>query len=50
VGPGFPLDESVAELGTTLKLPPMLEARRSAIAAALRPLRVPAWKLPQENT
>jgi glyoxalase family protein len=49
VGPGFPLDESVAELGTTLKLPPMLEARRSAIAAALKPLRVPAWKLPQES-
>ncbi len=41
-GPGFAVDESVAELGTHLMLPPWLEAQRSAIAAGLKPIAAPA--------
>ncbi|MBI4670534.1 MAG: VOC family protein [Chloroflexi bacterium] len=44
LGPGFPADESVKELGTHLKLPPWLENQRAEIASALRPVRVPEWK------
>ena len=33
--PGFAVDEPVAELGQSLKLPPQYEARRVAIEAAL---------------
>jgi glyoxalase family protein len=40
-GPGFSVDESPAELGTTLVLPPWLEPRRRAIEAGLPPLRLP---------
>ncbi len=36
--PGFTWDESVAELGTGLRLPPWLEPNRAAIEAALPPL------------
>jgi glyoxalase family protein len=36
--PGFLTDESYAELGTHLKLPPWLEQHRSSIEAALPPL------------
>ncbi len=36
--PGFGVDEPVASLGGTLKLPPFLEARRAGIEAALPPL------------
>jgi glyoxalase family protein len=36
--PGFTVDEPVASLGTSLKLPPFLEARRSRIEAVLPPL------------
>lgn len=42
-GPGFAVDEDVAALGTSLKLPPWLEPRRRAIESTLRPIRVPAW-------
>jgi glyoxalase family protein len=42
-GPGFAVDEDVAALGTSLKLPPWLEPQRRAIESTLRPIRVPAW-------
>jgi glyoxalase family protein len=35
IPPGFTADESVAELGTTLKLPPWEESKRSVIEAGL---------------
>ncbi|MGH7553952.1 MAG: ring-cleaving dioxygenase [Longimicrobiales bacterium] len=37
--PGFTIDESVAELGSSLKLPPWLEVRRARIEAKLPILR-----------
>ncbi|HLB47560.1 MAG TPA: VOC family protein [Anaerolineales bacterium] len=40
-GPGFPVDEDVKDLGTTLKLPPWLEQHRADIERALRPITVP---------
>jgi glyoxalase family protein len=40
-GPGFTIDEPLAELGTHLKLPPMYEPSRSQIERALPPLRLP---------
>jgi glyoxalase family protein len=43
VGPGFPVDEPVAELGTTLKLPPWLEKDRDSIERVLHPVTVPDW-------
>jgi glyoxalase family protein len=48
-GPGFAVDESPAELGTRLQLPPWLEARRDEIAEHLRPLTVPTWNPPTEE-
>jgi len=42
VGPGFVLDESSAELGTHLMLPPWLEKDRRAIESLLSPLHVSA--------
>jgi glyoxalase family protein len=47
MGPGFPVDEPVAELGQNLKLPPWLESNRSAIERALKPIAVPEWHSPQ---
>ena len=41
-GPGFTRDESVAELGTSLKLPPWLEADREMIEGQLPPVDTPA--------
>lgn len=38
-GPGFAIDEPVAALGSTLRLPAWLEEHREAIAADLGPLR-----------
>jgi glyoxalase family protein len=35
IPPGFTADESAAELGTTLKLPPWEESKRSVIEAGL---------------
>jgi glyoxalase family protein len=49
VGPGFTSDEGREELGTTLKLPPWLEASRGKIESSLRPLEVPAWQAPGER-
>ena len=43
LGPGFMVDEDVASLGTTLKLPPWLEAGRSEIQAVLKPLHIPEF-------
>jgi glyoxalase family protein len=40
--PGFAVDEPVAVLGTTLKLPPFLEPRRKEIEAVLPVLDVAA--------
>lgn len=44
--PGFTLDESLAELGTHLKLPPWLDESRSRIEGALPDLRLPHGKTP----
>lgn len=43
-GPGFSVDEDVAELGQNLKLPPWLESNRDAIERALQPVSAPAWQ------
>ncbi len=40
-GPGFLLDETAAELGTSLKLPPQYESMRERLEKALPPLRLP---------
>jgi catechol 2,3-dioxygenase-like lactoylglutathione lyase family enzyme len=40
-GPGFTIDETPAELGTQLKLPPVYEAQRPEIERALPALRLP---------
>lgn len=37
-GPGFTVDETPADLGTRLQLPPWLEGQRATIAARLKPL------------
>ncbi len=42
-GPGFTVDESAAELGTSLKLPARYEAVRDRVAEALPPLMLPSW-------
>jgi glyoxalase family protein len=39
--PGFTLDEPAAELGTSLKLPPMYEPMRDRIERTLPPVRLP---------
>lgn len=39
--PGFLIDESLEELGTSLKLPPMYEAHREQIEKLVRPLVMP---------
>jgi glyoxalase family protein len=42
-GPGFAVDEPVAELGQHLKLPPWLEESRSVLEPMLSPVSAPAW-------
>lgn len=37
-GPGFAVDENIADLGNNLALPPFLEGRRAEIEANLKPL------------
>ncbi len=49
VGPGFAVDEPVAELGQQLKLPPWLEKNRTEIERALRPVSVPEWRMTGDN-
>ena len=39
--PGFTIDESAAELGGSLKLPPWLESGRRSIERSLPPIRLP---------
>jgi catechol 2,3-dioxygenase-like lactoylglutathione lyase family enzyme len=46
-GPGFTIDESLDELGTHLKLPPMYEASRTRIESVLPPLRLPQAAAPR---
>lgn len=46
-GPGFLYDESEAELGRTLRLPPWLESQRDQIERILTPLTVQPWRLPE---
>ncbi len=41
--PGFLIDESEAEAGRALRLPPWLEAHRDRIAPTLTPLDAPVW-------
>jgi glyoxalase family protein len=40
-GPGFTLDETPAELGTSLKLPERYESMRERLTVALPPIRLP---------
>jgi len=40
-GPGFTVDESPAELGRALRLPPRLETMRARLEVSLPPLRPP---------
>ena len=40
-GPGFTVDESPAELGSTLKLPARYESMRPRLEVALPPIRLP---------
>jgi glyoxalase family protein len=42
-GPGFAIDEPVAELGQHLKLPPWLEESRSVLEPMLSPIKAPVW-------
>ncbi len=44
--PGFTTDESIAELGTHLQLPPWLEPRRRVIEQILEPIRQPDSEVP----
>ena len=47
VGPGFTVDEDVAELGQHLMLPPWLEHNRAEIEQVLPPISAPAWQAPE---
>ncbi len=47
IGPGFAVDETPAELGQNLKLPPWLEDQRGQIERLLRPLTVVPWPVPE---
>ncbi len=52
-GPGFAVDEPVEELGARLMLPPWLEARRNAITARLKPVKLPTglyWHSPRQQS
>ena len=44
-GPGFAVDEPLAQLGSTLKLPPWLEENRPQIEQNINPVTVPAWPM-----
>jgi glyoxalase family protein len=44
-GPGFAVDEEVAHLGQSLKLPPWLETHRAEIERRLRPIAVTGERL-----
>jgi glyoxalase family protein len=44
--PGFQLDESLSDLGASLKLPPQYEPMRTHIEQELPPLRAPSFDVP----
>ena len=46
LGPGFTVDEDPKDLGRSLRLPPWLEAQRSAIEGHLEPVTTPEWVTP----
>jgi glyoxalase family protein len=46
-GPGFAIDEDLADLGQSLKLPPWLEQHRANIEPGLRPIEAPRWHVPE---
>lgn len=48
-GPGFAIDEPVAELGSQLKLPPVYEPNRAQIERVLPPLRLPQTPAGQQK-
>jgi glyoxalase family protein len=48
LGPGFDVDEDVAQLGRRLQLPQWLERDRGQIEQMLRPLEVPEWTPPED--
>jgi glyoxalase family protein len=47
-GPGFAIDEPVAELGQNLKLPPWLEKHQAEIERMLPPITVSPWIAPEK--
>lgn len=47
MGPGFPVDEPVEQLGQNLRLPPWLEKQRSDIERALKPITLQEWRKPE---
>ncbi len=49
VGPGFLVDESAANLGQGLMLPPWLEQHRDQIERVLAPITADAWRVPQRG-
>lgn len=49
-GPGFLYDETKAELGTNLKLPPWLESHRTQIENSLTPLQVAPWQAAEASS
>ena len=46
-GPGFAVDESPGELGSSLKLPPIYEPMRDQLAQSLPPVRLPQVPAPE---
>ncbi|MCC7447142.1 MAG: VOC family protein [Anaerolineae bacterium] len=49
LGPGFMLDESAANLGQRLMLPPWLEQHRTQIESNLTPITADVWRVPQRG-
>ncbi len=43
-GPGFMVDESLSDLGSSLRLPPWYEQHRTQIKAHLPKVKLPVWK------
>lgn len=44
LGPGFTVDESAEDLGSSLRLPPWLEDDRAQIERRMRPVAAPEWR------
>jgi len=47
--PGFTLDESAAELGASLRLPPWMESARAHIEELLPPITLPVKAAPRAS-